>query len=326
MSRRGDHRMRSTIQPPFWLTLVLSLAVGLAGPLCLPAAAPASRTPDPDASMILEAVLRGIDARGEAVRSQIGVMKGLWQVDTARRKYPSPTHPPDDVDGTRLERRSAREFAVLSGEKYRAATREISAQGDGRLTVSGYDGRSAWVFESIHPKGSRLHETTRAAPSDLRVALLTGLQQCLSYAAEDRLGAYLRRVGAGLVSEDIVDGRLCYVVECHPPVDTEPTEMFWVCPDYGYAVVRVSRAYQSPKGRTRRYHYRAREDYSRFQEHAPDVWLPHAASSATEIGLGDGTWAVLSHESADAVYLKTNVLLAPEEFDVPEDLREQLDP
>jgi hypothetical protein len=271
---------------------------------------------------VMSAVLRGLNARAEALDWQLQSLKGLWRRTASQRQAIVPEPVPDNPAHFVQRAETRRMFVLISGEKYRQEIRGEGRSGEGYRDLQVYDGQSAWEWEylSLRPPKARLLRGDRQPVHTLLHVFPLGLTWFLDGGPEARLAGDLQRWNGRLLREELVAGHRTYVVECRPDVETDPTETYWICPDYGYAVARSLELYQSPRSLSPRYHHRRLREHLAFRQVAPGLWLPWVTRYTTEIKLKDGTWHMTSQFTFEAEYIKTNIPIPEEQFALPEDI------
>lgn len=273
----------------------------------------------------LVTILRGLEAREKAARAQLESAKGLWEVESSVRQglfddKGNPIRWPPDLSKTWIERRSARVYSAFAGEAYREAERILEPEESRSAEIWGCDGETGWWCGST-PWGKRCVTRGRQEICWLRMADYTGLFELLREDPAHRLSAQGREGGPHLVDEESLDGRKCYVIRFRRPrSELNRTITIWVCPDYGYAVVRRGETRETPP-KHRPPHSMVRETtmYSGFREYAAGLWLPGSFSFVMEHRpLPDGSWFVQESRRGHATALKVNVHLDPAQFQRPE--------
>jgi hypothetical protein len=278
---------------------------------------------------LAEAVIRGVAHREQLIRN-IRSMKAIsWQDRSAGA-------PDGPRAGSRL-----RELFLLEGDKERtewlvrlrhngkpgartegsrAAAARAGGGGPGvraapigppggreTRTISGHDGRTAWVFtpaeSGSRPRLWRGARNPGGAPPAM--AAWAGIAWRFGMKADS---SFMRE---GKVTAERTPG---------PPerykvtsVMTSPERgrsVWWVAPEYGYAVTRHETEYF---GHPRRF---ARE-YEQFKELAPGVWLPQRGRGWMYVPTADGKWKVADYYSGAAQVMKLNIDIPDDNFRVP---------
>ncbi len=283
---------------------------------------------------LADAVLRGTEARNKVFRSRLHAFKGIWTVERNEVALSvDPVKQQQWLRELRLERSRYRVELAVDGDKWRHTSRLLegrteSGEGDGvsrvphqvlicdgpTLTNCSSDRKEGPYFCRSQPRG------TLATIWQMADARYSGLSDVMGGRSP------LRHEGASpTVTEEVVDGRECYVLalEWTGPNGLAESRAIWVCPDYGFAVVRTedeSEMDPDALGFSRR---RSVESYSDFRPCGEDLWLPWRYSVRGHMMRPNGTWEASSSVTAQAVNLQVNVAIPAAEFQPP---RNQVQP
>jgi hypothetical protein len=281
---------------------------------------------------LAETVIRGVEHREQLIK-RIRSMKAIWQNDELR---PGP--------GGKPERVRVRELLLLEGEKQRVETvftrvgegeRKRGAGGPRRLegTAAGagigtievpsgtrevfvYDGRSGRAFTSTGDRpGSP--PRWRAAPGAGRVSPSTGTWAGIGWRFEpDQARARANSTSSEMRRAPATVERLPGPPERYKltvRLDAmRGTSVWWVAPQYGYAVTRREAHYDYPQ------HTRLTLRYEGFKELAPGVWLPHRSELRWYLLRANGKWELIDSFSAAAEVMKLNIDIPDDYLRVPE--------
>lgn len=315
------------------LLLPLSGALSLLPPAL--ALAPCAAGPGPRNSTLVQAVIHGMEARERLVRSELRTLKGLWIVRERNPAAPEsgapppvgadtdsqPSGPPEAgvVEAPRPPYTKRRVYVVFDDERYRQSIRVLEPDEERLPYMMGYDGRVAW-------SGRKEFRKTRRLPVyQTRGARLLGLADVLPTEPEYTLTWRMRALQPRSPGQESVGGRLCYVVRYGPPEPQEGSEPIrheftaWVCPELGYAVVRLQHmrwkgaSDEAGAGRASR----SCRELSDFRRYSQGLWLPHTYSYTEQIQQADGTWRTTFSRQAQALELKLNIPIPAQEFERP---------
>jgi len=125
------------------------------------------------------------------------------------------------------------------------------------------------------------------------------------------------------VSEAKLAGHRCYVLTREQRSSDDPVlwlQKTWVCPDFGYAVVRIeSLLERSSRSRWGRAAARSRLEFSDFREFGEGLWLPLGYLEKREEKPPAGDWRLKMYRKARATKLQVNVPIAEKELQMPGD-------
>lgn len=273
----------------------------------------------------LEAVLHGMEARRQAILSSVKTLSGTWEAKLSRPASPkeltgSPKdYGPGKQPWPRIEERSRSELA-FHGDKYRELDEARNSQGKQRKRLFIHNGNSGswctWVPEESRWRCQKAFAGSKWERMPMQYLGLMSLP-AEPETEQLRLGAKETRL-AGM---EKVDGHLCYVLE-QPPAERDEEKRSlraWVCPDYGYALVKwESRAESLPddKETTNRVQ-RQRRTYGGFRPVTNGLWLPTTYSSVLDGQKADGTWVTRMSITAKATKLEVNKPVSAKLFSRP---------
>jgi hypothetical protein len=307
--------------PDPWRRLLPMVALALG---CGVAAQGVQARAKPDAGLA-KAVARGCQTYAGRLQSDLHTLRGEWLVEsTGARPSPDTADKPTAQRRMLSFRKSYRLQAVVDREAWREFSETISASGDeseaGEQTVRGFDG-------STTVSGQRARSAsawrTRTWPGNVgdtvwnqEVGFLTGVALLNS---QDLTPA---TVAGMTVSEAKLGGHQCYVLtreeRSDDPVLT--VQKTWVCPDFGYAVVRVeSLLERSPHSSWGNVAGRIRWELSNFRQFGEGLWLPLGFSQKREEKPPGGDWRVTAYRKARATKLQVNIPIAKKELQVSDD-------
>jgi hypothetical protein len=271
------------------------------------------------------AVARGCQTYAARLQRDLHTLRGEWLVDSTRAK-PSPDTAEKPMAQRRLlrSRRSYRLQAVVDGEAWREFSETISASGDefeaGDQTVRGFDGSTTVSGKRARGGGAWQIRTWPGNMGDTvwnqEVGFLTGVALLQS---QDLSPA---TVAGMTVSEAKLGGHKCYVLtreeRSDDPVLT--VQKTWICPDFGYAVVRVeSLLERSSRSSWGNVAGRIRWELSNFRQFGEGLWLPLGYSGKSEEKPPGGDWRVTAYRKARATKLQVNIPIAKKELQVSDD-------
>jgi hypothetical protein len=273
---------------------------------------------------LAKAVARGCQTYAARLQSDLHTLRGEWLVDSTRaRPSPDTAEKPMAQRQILRSRRSYRLQAVVDREAWREFSETISASGDefgaGDQTVRGFDGSTTVSGERARGAGAWRVRTWPGNVGDTvwnqEVGFLIGVALLKS---QDLAPA---TVAAMTVSEAKLGGHKCYVltreVRADDPVLT--VQKTWVCPDFGYAVVRTeSLLERSPRSSWGNVAGRIRWEYSDFRQFGEGLWLPLGYSEKSEEKPPGGDWRVTRDRKARATKLQVNIPIAKRELQVPD--------
>lgn len=273
-------------------------------------------------SLPADPVLRGLSARERLARSLLDSFKAEWRVNThgtlgtriSAPSSPGTSESPQARIGemARTEATEAVVTVLVDGERYRVSRRIVrSARSSApALFDKGYDGRAAWMY-TMNDEGERdVSEFVERAPlSRMGELVYLGLYGVLGDPAGE-MSASLRDKGARVATQERLQGHDCYVVVVsgtHPHGGSTVTKD-WVSSDLGYAIVR--RSYESSNSRTR-------QEFSRFRQVGPGLWLPYSYQRVSETRTGSGKWSATSSETAQLETFQLDPKLVDSQFRLP---------
>jgi len=268
-------------------------------------------------------VVRGLASYTQRWQSELHTLRGVWLVDSASAR-PGGQGAAPVAQAMGLSQESYRLQAAVDGETWRESLRVISASGgdskagdesqhgfDGSITFSATRGGGATSWRSRRWPGN-VGDTVWAQ----EIGVLTGL----SLAQDGGLAA--ATVPGQTLSEGKIGGHACFVVT-REERGTDPVRTVhktWVCPDYGYAIVRVETLIErSPKSKWGHLLGRGRTDLSNFRKFGDGLWLPLTYLQKAEDRPPGKGWQTRSYRKARAAKLEVNARIAPEELRAPAD-------
>lgn len=279
---------------------------------------------------LAEAVIRGVEHREQLI-SNIHSMKAIWQEDRL--------HTPQAAAAGGLR---VREVFLVEGEKERVErvlTRLGEGQGKDRVVGTGpadvgaggrvgmvplpsgtriafvYDGRSGWAFlPTAAGRRSRPGWSASAASwSSPAMGSWAGIAWRfeLEQARARLMTPSWQMRGAPATVDRLAGPPERYKVAVRDEAHRERC-VWWVAPDYGYAVTRRQTDYDYPE------HTRFIQRYEGFKQLSAGIWLPSRSESRGYLLRRNGKWELVDHSSAAAEVMKLNIDIPDDYFRVPE--------
>jgi hypothetical protein len=256
----------------------------------------------------LETVLRGMQAREDAARAKLDSFAGSWQVEMASRQPPK-SIPGQSADpaaraSTPLKRAIWRVDTLVSGERYRETVRVSDPPG---VHVKGYNGTDAWELDySPSAKAEVQPRTAGMIPvGSLFGAELCGLTYIVDPDSKSRLSQWVRQGQPRLLGEETIDGRKCFRLQFRVSASSSVTDEMWLCPDYGYAMVRWQHG-----TRNRVWLY---SDFRQFG----DIWMPQTYSLTSESEIPGKGWLLVASTRARLLTFNLGPKASPGSFAPP---------
>jgi hypothetical protein len=173
-----------------------------------------------------------------------------------------------------------------------------------------YDGRTAWALLPTETGPRRGPRQVACEPWGITpsVAAWAGIESRFG-ASQHGPSSIVR--GDQVTAERVPGPPERYRVTAVKATPQPKKSVWWVAPEYGYAVTRVEIEYSGLH--PRRYTY----EYGDFKELAPGLWLPHRARNWAYASSAPGKWRATSYSSAAAQSMKLNIGIPDDYFRLP---------
>jgi len=269
----------------------------------------------------LRAVLRGIDARHEAVVAGVRSLKAAWRLEVTGLD-PSVSKAgasPDEI--RRIPRLCEEATHTLAFDRGRCReVYQVLAPASRRTSsrACSYDGRAAWRYSWSEDREGWVRLPGQSqSPWDLESQEYLGTLGASRGSPTDLLRQYETK----LIGVEQSSGWRCYVLETRWADDVAArVQRTFVAPELGYAVVRRELHAEVASVRPDIWFRRVETvwRYGEFTSVGCELRLPAHYEYVTRNLLADGTWVVQRSVKATASELRANCALAESEFGAPQ--------